>query len=106
MKGIKKLFFGLIFMTLVGVGFKVDVKAGVSFVEPDFSEENATVYAKFSGTIPKEESHDYSVFLPDDQATITVGYDSETKEYWLETLQEIMIMVVMQFQQNGCLSVI
>ena len=40
MKGIKKLFFGLIFMTLVGVGFKVDVKAGVSFVEPDFSEEN------------------------------------------------------------------
>ena len=84
MKGIKKLFFGLIFMTLVGVGFKVDVKAGVSFVEPDFSEENATVYAKFSGTIPKEESHDYSVFLPDDQATITVGYDSETKEYWLE----------------------
>lgn len=27
MKGIKKLFFGLIFMTLVGVGFKVDVNA-------------------------------------------------------------------------------
>ena len=27
MKGISKLFFGLIFMTLIGVGFKVDVKA-------------------------------------------------------------------------------
>ena len=27
MKGIKKLFFGLILMTLIGVGFKVDAKA-------------------------------------------------------------------------------
>ena len=37
MKGIRKLFFGLIFMTLIGVGFKIDVKAAdptLSFVKP------------------------------------------------------------------------
>lgn len=88
MKGIKKLFFGLIFMTLVGVGFKVDVKAGVSFVEPDFSEENATVYAKFSGTIPKEESHEFTLELPNDDVQFYTYYDSETKEYSLEKIDD------------------
>lgn len=88
MKGIKKLFFGLIFLTLFSVGFKVDAKAGVSFVEPDFSEENATVYAKISGTIPKEQSHDYAVNLRDDSFTITVGYDEDTKEYDLENKED------------------
>ena len=40
MKGIRKLFFGLIFMTLIGVGFKIDVKAAptISFVLPTNGE--------------------------------------------------------------------
>ena len=76
-------------MTLFSVGFKVDAKADVTFVgadgskEIDFSDENATVYAKVSGTIPKELSHDYTVYLPNDDVPISVGYDEDTKEYSL-----------------------
>lgn len=38
MKGIRKLFFGLIFMTLIGVGFNVDVSAHQANVELSFQK--------------------------------------------------------------------
>ena len=38
MKGIRKLFFGLIFMTLIGVGFNVDVSAHQAKVELSFQK--------------------------------------------------------------------
>ncbi len=64
MKGIKKLFFGLIFMTLVGVGFKVDVKAGVKIVQPDYSAEDAKVNAEITGSFSSsDDSKDYTVTL-------------------------------------------
>ena len=50
MKGIKKLFFGLIFMTLIGVGFKVDVNAhDLSVKEPSsWEDDGLIVTATFS----------------------------------------------------------
>ena len=54
MKGFKKLFLGLIFLTLFGVGFKIEVKAdpiaptlGLT-VPSDWSSESATINATFT----------------------------------------------------------
>lgn len=56
MKGIRKLFFGLILMTLIGVGFKVDAKAAVSLsldvldgtTPSNFSNADAKLVGKFT----------------------------------------------------------
>ena len=60
MKGIRKLFFGLILMTLIGVGFKVDAKAtpGMSLEIKPPTDWGAT-NADFVVTLKDIESDDF-----------------------------------------------
>ena len=55
MKGIKKLFLGLVFMTLISVGFKVDAKAApnISFnINPADWGTNPKLEVKLNYTTP------------------------------------------------------
>ena len=51
MKGIRKLFLGLIFLTLFGVGFKVEAKAKtISITEPSWTSSTTELDVKISVT--------------------------------------------------------
>lgn len=86
MKGIKKLFFGLIFLTLFSVGFKVDAKAyTLTLKEPSSWEDDGLVMTvKFT----KDEINKAVDYAESDSHTVECGvwvYDGDGEKVGIAT---------------------
>ena len=92
MKGIRKLFFGLIFMTLIGVGFKIDVKAAPTLqISPSTGDvENGALSGGTSNLVGKFLYNDHGDFPTSAGTyTYTVTYNSPSSPTVTTTIKLI-----------------